>query len=386
MRSLHVINSVNPAAGGPVEGLTQLERVLREQGHVTEIASLDDPASPWVAQCPIKVHALGPGKGFYGYSEQLVTWLKAHHTDYDLVCVRGVWQFGSLGTWKALHKTKTPYFVFPHGMLDPWFKKAYPLKHIKKTLYWWAAEYKVLRDAKGVCFTCEEERVLARESFRPYKVNEIVVKYGTAKPQGDPDKQRALFLAEFPELKEKRILLFLSRIHHKKGCDMLIDAFAKVAAGDDSLHLVIAGPDQVGWKADLERQAQSLGIAERITWPGMLRDDMKWGAFHSSEAFVLPSHQENFGIVIAEAMACGLPVLISNQVNIWREIEKYGAGLVQPDTIEGTLDLLQAWYGAPENKRREMSQNALQCFEQNFEIHRAAESLIQLLAGKGNSN
>jgi glycosyltransferase involved in cell wall biosynthesis len=381
MRSLHIITSVNPAHGGPIEGLTQLERVLKAQGHVTEIASLDDPASPWVAQCPMPIHALGPGKSSYGYSNQLVPWLRAHHRDYDMVCVRGIWQFGSLAAWRALRNTSTPYFVFPHGMLDPWFKEAYPLKHLKKTAYWIGGEYRVLRDARGVCFTCEEERVLARQSFRPYRAREIVVNYGTAKPQGDPEKQRQTFLAQFPELKDKRVLLFLSRIHHKKGCDLLIEAFAKIASQDDSLHLVIAGPDQVDWKAELERQAEELGVANRITWPGMLRDDMKWGAFHLSEVFVLPSHQENFGIVVAEALACGLPVLISNKVNIWREIEKANAGLVQPDTLEGTLNLLQDWLGATAEKRREMSHNALQCFEQNFEIHRAAESLLGLVAG-----
>lgn len=385
MRTLHVITSVNPAHGGPIEGLTQLERVLKAQGHVTEIASLDDPASPWVAQCPIPLHALGPGKSSYGYSKLLAPWLKQHHSEYDFVCVRGIWQYGSLATWKALHHTSTPYFVFPHGMLDPWFKTAYPLKHLKKSLYWLGGEYRVLRDAQGVCFTCEEERVLARESFRPYRAREIVVNYGTAKPHGDPEKQRETFLTQFPELKGKRILLFLSRIHQKKGCDLLIEAFAKIAAQDKALHLVIAGPDQVGWKADLEHQAEALGIAGRITWPGMLRDDMKWGAYHASEVFVLPSHQENFGIVVAEALACGLPVLISNKVNIWREIEKAGAGLVQPDTLEGTQDLLQGWLGAPAEKQREMSQNALACFEQNFEIHRAAQSLINL-AGASESS
>lgn len=140
---------------------------------------------------------------------------------------------------------------------------------------------------------------------------------GTATPAGDSQAQRQIFLDHFPQLDNKRLLLFLSRIHVKKGCDLLIEAFAEVAS-DDSLHLVIAGPDQIGWQADLQKQAKQLGIEQKITWTGMLSGDLKWGAFHATEAFLLPSHQENFGFVVAEALACEVPVLISNKVNIWQ--------------------------------------------------------------------
>jgi glycosyltransferase involved in cell wall biosynthesis len=122
-----------------------------------------------------------------------------------------------------------PYFVFTHGMLDPWFKRHYPLKHLKKWLYWPWGEYRVLRDARALMFTCEEERRLARESFWLYKANECVTNYGTARPEGDSEKQREAFLSEFPELRGKRVLLFLGRIHEKKGCDILIQSFGDLA-------------------------------------------------------------------------------------------------------------------------------------------------------------
>src|ERR1700733_6136412 len=174
-------------------------------------------------------------------------------------------------------------------MLDPWFKRRYPLKHLKKLLYWPWAEYRVLRDARAVLFTCEEERVLARQSFGLYRANELVVNYGVPEPTGEPGLQRETFLQRFPHLRDKRILLFMSRIHPKKGCDILIEAFATVANRDASLHLVMAGPDQVGMQRSLVTRSERLGIGDRVTWTGMIRGDVKFGSLRTAEAMVLPS-------------------------------------------------------------------------------------------------
>ena len=275
---------------------------------------------------------------------------------------------------------KIPYFVFTHGMLDPWFKHTYPLKHIKKWLYWPWAEYRLLRDAQAVLFTCEEERLLARKSFWLYKVREAVINYGTGNPPSNEDTLKATFFKSYPKLKGKRIFLFLSRIHEKKGCNLLIAAFAKVAMQDEALHLVMAGPCHSDLIDKLKAQANQLGIAHRITWPGMLQGDMKWGAFYASEAYVLSSHQENFGIAVAEALGCGLPVLISDKVNIWREIETDGAGIVNPDSLVGTEKTLRQWLSMSTNGRDKMAQQAKATFESRFTVDAMAKSLIATLA------
>ncbi|MFN6996501.1 MAG: glycosyltransferase, partial [Aquincola tertiaricarbonis] len=114
-------------------------------------------------------------------------------------------------------------------------------------------------------------------------------------------------------------------------------------------------------------------------WPGMLQGDLKWGAFHAAEAFVLPSHQENFGIAVAEALGCGVPVLISDKVNIWREIEADGAGLVAPDTAEGTAQLLQRWLALSSAERAAMRDRARGCFAQRFTVEAMADSLLSVL-------
>lgn len=388
MRVLHVISSVNPNAGGTTEGIIQLGQIHRNQGHTVEVACLDAPDAPWVEIFPLKSYALGPSISGYRYSKYFVPWLCQNAANYDVVIINGIWQYSSFGVWLALHSLRKqgfhtpPYFVFTHGMLDPWFKRTYPLKHLKKWLYWPWAEYRVLRDAQAVLFTCEEERILARQSFWLYECNEIVVNYGTASPPGDPAVQREIFLKHFPELRDKRLFLFLSRIHEKKGCDLLIEAFAEVVGADNSLHLVMAGPDQMGWQAELQEQAEKLGISEQITWTGMLSGDLKWGAFHAAEVMVLPSHQENFGIVVAEAMACRVPVLISNKVNIWREVAADGAGIVANDDLNGTTQLLQNWLAMSLDEQESMQQEAKQCFNKRFEIHQAAQSLIDAVCTK----
>jgi glycosyltransferase involved in cell wall biosynthesis len=117
-----------------------------------------------------------------------------------------------------------------------------------------------------------------------------------------------------------------------------------------------------------------------VTFPGMLRGNLKWGAFAASEAFVLPSHQENFGIAVVEALACGVPVLISNRINIWREIAADGAGYVESDTLSGTRRLLERWFATSTLDRALMCEKAQRCFINRFEIQRATDSLLEALS------
>jgi glycosyltransferase involved in cell wall biosynthesis len=382
MKILRSIHTLNPAVGGPIESVRQSSAALRRLGHEVEIVSLDAPDAPWLRDSPVPTHALGPGRGSYGYAPRFSSWIRERHGDFQVILVHGIWQYSSFGVWRGLHGTSTPYFVFPHGMLDPWFKKTYPLKHWKKKLYWPWGEYRVLRDASAVLFTSEEERRVARESFRPYRCHEKVVNYGTAPPSVDLSVARAKFFETFPSLGDQRILLFLGRLHEKKGPDLLIRAFGKVLQShttDRPLHLVMAGPASDEAYAE---QLKSLAASTRvpITFTGMLSGDLKWGALHAAEVFVLPSHQENFGIAVVEALACATPVLISNEVNIWREIVEDGAGLADEDTVEGTVRLIERWLRLSANEQNLMRSHAQQCFARRFHIDKATESLVAALS------
>ena len=413
MRILRVIHSVNPAGGGPIQGIRSITPAIDKLGVKTDILCLDPPDAPWLSDFQIPVHAVGPGLKGYGYTPRLMRWFRECATPYDAVMIHGLWLYASFGTWAALRTTlparrAPPYFVLPHGMLDPWFQHSRPLKAIRNTIYWKLFEHRVIRDAEAVLFTSDEERRLARDSFVPYRCREKVIAYGAAVPAGDRESQKRLFIDSFPELRGKRVLLFLSRLHEKKGIDLLIRAFAHVQSALSAglgfpasrlrpqvsdLHLVLAGPCadprylEYLKKLAEECFAEKLPETKRgrlpITWTGMLGGDMKWGAFHAADAFVLPSHQENFGIAVAEALACGVPVLISDKVNIWREIKEDRAGLVESDDLDGTARLLNGWLTMEPESQRAMGAAALRCFTSRFEISRAAEHLIELLKSNG---
>ena len=377
LKILQVAHTLDPSVGGVAAAVAGLSRGISRRGHKIDIVVLDDPSATWIKDAHLTVHALGAGRGSYRYSPALMPWLRAHGGVYDRVIVNGIWQYLSFAAWRRYAGSPIPYFVFPHGMLDPWFKKTFPLKHLKKWFYWPWAEYRVLRDATAVIFTSEEERLLARKSFWLYRAREKVSPLGVDLPETVSPEAQAKFFERYPQLRNKRVLLFLGRLHPKKGCEILIDAFAKAA--DDSVSLVLAGPDQIGWQRQLEQRVDNLKLNSRVIFAGMLQGEMKRAALAVADVFVLPSHQENFGMAVVEALAAGKPVLISNRINIWREVERDRAGYVEADNLEGTIRLLKRWIDTSPVEREMMRRNARRCFERRFEMNRAVDSLLQIL-------
>ena len=178
-------------------------------------------------------------------------------------------------------------------------------------------------------------------------------------------------------------MLFLGRIVVKKGCDLLMEAFKKLTGKPDDAVLVMAGPDDEVDPAFSRRVREASSVEPGIYWTGMLSGDSKWGALHAAEAFILPSHQENFGLAVVEALACGKPVLISDKVNIWREIAEDGAGFVANDTAAGTTELLARWFALPDSERAAMGEQARRSFERRYQIDRATEALVEQLRAFG---
>jgi glycosyltransferase involved in cell wall biosynthesis len=222
---------------------------------------------------------------------------------------------------------------------------------------------------------------LAQGAFLGYaKYAKTVVALGCADPDSfKHDCAGEKFRRSVPSLGSSKFLLFLSRIHPKKGCDLLIEAFGGFALRNPGHHLVIAGPDQTGLVASLKESAASLGFLDRLHFPGMLQGDEKWGAYLEAEAFVLPSHQENFGLVVAEALGSGVPVLTTDKVNIWREVQASGAGYIEPDTLQGITELLARWGALSPDEKKQMGVCARECFEQHFQLEAAANGLLDVL-------
>ncbi len=141
-------------------------------------------------------------------------------------------------------------------------------------------------------------------------------------------------LSRFPELNGKKIILFLGRINFKKGLNILVNAFAAIARDQDDVHLLIAGPNDTGYGKKVSRWLKKENVYTKTTLAGMLQGEEKLEAFHISSVFVLPSYSENFGIAVLEAMACGLPVIVSDKVNLRPEVVASKAGEVVPCDAE----------------------------------------------------
>jgi len=335
----HLVHSSNPETGGVAEACSRLDEKLNHKSILSRITEHRN--------CSI------------------------HNSKY--VVAHGLWQWPGYRAWINYRKYKIPYFVFPHGMLDPWFKKSYPWKHLKKQAYWWWRQGNILRDAEAVCFTTEEERLLAQNTFFPYRCNEVVTGLGVGDPPGECNKQADALYSHLPQLKNKRVLLFLGRFHPKKGVGLLINSFLKNCGKDDILLLggPITNPD-----SHLKNLRKlTAGNEKRIIWAGMLEGDLKWGALRIADALILPSHQENFGMVIAEALSVGTPVFLTNKVNLWREVIDSGAGLVSNDDQFGIDQLVGKWVN---NEHLACVENTLKCFREKLHISQTVEKLISI--------
>ncbi|MQY59458.1 MAG: glycosyltransferase, partial [Clostridia bacterium] len=175
----------------------------------------------------------------------------------------------------------------------------------------------------------------------------------------------------------KKIILFLSRINFKKGLDILARAFGEVARKRDDVYLVLAGPDNEGYGAKVRAWLQEEGALGRSIFTGMLLGEEKLAALRDSDIFVLPSYTENFGIAVVEAMACGLPVIISNKVNIWGEVSEVGAGIITDcdshqvaETIARLLD--------DRNLREEMGERGKKLVEEKYTWPEVAKEMIEV--------
>ena len=367
---LHLIRSLDPARGGPVEYLKQVAIAQKEMGVQTSILTLDRPEPEWIRNLPVSVLQCGSSRGAYGFNGSLERKLCEISGSFGAMVVHGLWQFHGACAARAAKKTGIPYFVFPHGMLDPWFRRSAPIKHFKKQLYWILTERTVLESARRVLFTSAKESRLARATFWPQaNYQDRIVRLGVPSAPADVESLREIFFKRFSHLRQRSFLLFLGRLHPKKGCGMLIQAMDKLNSPVD---LVIAGPSgDPAFRAKLQKAARSVSV----TFADMVEGELKAGALAAADALILPSHHENFGLVVAEALSFGTPVLLSRQVNIAEDIESAGAGFVEPDTVEGTTRLIERWL---QSGHTSMRQAALACYQNHFSIESSAGELLRV--------
>jgi glycosyltransferase involved in cell wall biosynthesis len=327
LKVLHVIPAIASCYGGPSKVVLDSCKALRAEGVAAEIATTNangvgnhpiPPAEPATVQ-GVPVYFFERQYPWrYKFSWDLTKWLKANVARYDLLHLHAVFSYSTSAAAFYARKHSVPYIIVPHGMLAPWpVRKNWLLKKV----YLKAIEQKNLERAAAVHFTAEEELHMSIRRGRSNFVLPCIVDFDLNVNGIRPRSAR-------PRLR----VLFLSRIDPKKGIDLLIEALGRLAREGREFDFILAGSGDPSYEERVRAMISITGLSERTTFAGFVEGAAKAALFETADIFVLPSHHENFGIAVVEAMAFGLPIIISNRVNIHSEIERAEAGLVVSPT------------------------------------------------------
>ena len=333
MKILYVIPTLRFRDGGTTQALLELSGEMARRRHQVAIYCTSHDSSPG-EDCPDAASLARKGIELryfptvssldYKFAPKIGTALGAAIPNYDVIHVNSLYQYPCTVAAYYARRFKKPYIVTPHGTLDPYI---YGRHKLRKRIYEFLIERHNLENAGAVHFTTQEEMDLVGRLG--LKLKGVVVPLGVTV---DADETHAVFRAEmetsWPKTRDRRVILFFGRLNFKKGLDLLARAFGEASRQCSDLHLLIAGPDQEGYGANMRRWIAEEGVSDKVTFTGMLVGRQKYVALKGADMFVLASRSENFGIAVAEAAACGLPVVISNKVNIWRDLQDAGAAIV----------------------------------------------------------
>lgn len=362
---LRIISSLNPRYGGASKGVADSSVALTKQGFIVDILTTDNFSDNFLKSKKINVINLGP-KIFGYFSLKTFFWLKKNKDKYDHFIVEGIWEFNTLIA-RLLIKDK--FYVYTHGQLDPFFGTQF-LKKIKKQIYWFLIEKRNLMAAKSLLLTTAKEKKLLRKTFvNTEGIKKTIVGYGILKENFDKKKVLNKFYSKFSYFKNKKFFLFLGRFHEKKGIEILLENVKLLKEQKIDINILMAGPAS-NLKSKLIERSKKYNLQKNIYWTGMLLGDLKWGALSASEAMVLSSHGENFGVAVVESLSCGKPVLISNKVNIYDKVKKYKAGFVSHNSTKSFLLILKLFLNLGQKNKNILSINAYKCFQKNFNLMR----------------
>lgn len=382
MKILHVIPSMSPLRGGPVFAMRAMSKGLNQCGIEVHIATTDDNGSSHL-DVPLGRSVMKDDgviywyfrrqTSFYTVSWPLMRWLARNVFNYDLLHCHGLFSFPTLpAAWYASQMGR-PYIVRPLGTLNQWGMQQ--RRSVLKKLSFHLIESQILRRASVVHYTSAQERIEAQMLgvVRPSVILPLGIELASFQELAPAE----LFLARFPGIEGRFIIFFFSRLDKKKGLDLLIPAFAKAHRQKRELILVVAGNGEPLYIDQLQTLTRQYGIEDSIIWTGFLRGKEKLAAFAAADLFVLPSYSENFGIAVVEAMAAGLPVIISDKVGIWREVQKAKAGLIVPCQVSELASAMQK-LTSNSRMRQEMSKSARRLAQEQFSVDVMTHSLVQL--------
>lgn len=398
MRILHVISSCNPKIGGPIQGIRNYQKEISNRGIKRDVVCFEEQEDIELWNFPESLNVIGLGKsvGPWQYNKNLEEWLVLNYNKYNAIIINGLWiynTYGVVNTIKKIRKTnheaKTPkLYIFCHGMLDPWFQKSKGrfLKSIRNLLYWHLIEKKNVKYVDGLLFTTEQEKLLARTTFKGYKPKkEINIGYGIELPPPKNTDSENQLLKSIGINQDSPYILYLSRIDPKKGLDILLKAYLELLNSEfDSKRLpllLIAGDvEENNFSRNQVKYINENPILKtKVKFLGHLSGNNKWSVIYGCEAYILPSHTENFGISVAENLGCSKPVIITDKVNIFNEVLKFNAGLISDDTLSGIKNNIIKWIEMEPELKIEMGRNAFNLFQKKYRSEDAVSRFLAFL-------
>jgi len=359
---LSIIDSLNPKDGGPSHSLFDMALSNKQNNiqhdilYIGKKQKINDLSG-------IKIIALNDSIFKYGISLKLIFWLYQNKNNYNLFIIHGLWQFITL-----LSRIIIPnkYLVFTHGMLDPYFKSE-KFKSFKKKIYWNIFEKKNLLKAKFVLLNSIKEKKQINNTF--VKTNGIkfkLINYGIYPKDINFKKSKLKFYSKFKFLENYKLIVYIGRIHPKKGLDILIDAFEKI---DNKRYiLLIAGDINNKYAKALIQKVKNKNNSKKIIFANFLKGEIKWGAISNAASTILPSHGENFGVSIAESLLAGTPVICSNKVGTSKQIKESNAGIIVKNNKLSLYQGIMKFINLSQKQKEKLSKNSITCFNKNFNI------------------
>jgi glycosyltransferase involved in cell wall biosynthesis len=319
MKILIVIPAIGNVYGGPSKSVLELADLMGSLGVTIDIVTtnanglkvLDFPLFTWIQKKHYRIQYF-PYFNFldYKFTWSLTRWLFQHVVDYDLVHTNAVFSYPVLPAHWACKIRRVPYIMTPHGMLEPW---ALAYKSAKKSLYFNFLEKPALKKANVIqALASTEAKCIEALNL---KTPLVVVPNGIHFQDFETIPNLELFYQNFPHTRNKTLILFLGRIDPKKGLDLLATAFARVSELFPETHLIVAGPDNIGFLSTAKGYFIKAGCIDAVTFTGMLTGDMKYAALAAAKVYVAPSYSEGFSISVLEGMAAGLPCVITTGCN-----------------------------------------------------------------------
>ncbi len=336
MKTLHVIPAVAPRYGGPSRAIFEMCRALQAQGVEPLIAATDadgegrlpvELGRPLTWQGAPTIFFPRQWSEAFKYSRPLARWMDRRVRSFDVVHIHAVFSHACLAAARACLRHEVPYVVRPLGTLDPW---SLGQKRLAKRLLWHAGAGRMLREAAAIHYTTAQERHLAEGSLGLGRG--VVVPLGVDGELLEEPGAPGSFRRRHPSLEKDPYILVLCRLHPKKGLELFLEVFLDLTGEEEfrRWRLVVAGAGEAGYVSGLKRLAAGRGGGGRVLFTGWLDGVEKTDALREAALLALPSRQENFGLSVVEALACGVPALVSRHVNLAEEIRAAGAGWVIP--------------------------------------------------------